>query len=126
MIKWIVVLGVAIIVVVIGSVGRIPFTEQKLATTEETRAKFAEDNTPTYTRLQAISFIEDYLRESCESGEKYLLNVGSFEARWTRAPWADDYHVRDDREWTVSDPLTGAFWRLYENTLNIITVRGDC
>ena len=42
------------------------------------------------------------------------------------APWADDYHVRDDREWTVSDPLTGAFWRLYENTLNIITVRGDC
>lgn len=126
MINWIVVLGIAIIIVVIGSTGRIPFTERKLATTEETRAKFAEDNTPTYTRAQAISFIEDYLRESCEFGEKYLLNVDRFEANWIRAPWADDYYVRGDREWTVSDPMTGAFWRVYEDTLDIITVRGDC
>lgn len=124
--KWIIVLGIAIIIVVIGSVGRIPFTEREQATTEETRAKSADYNTPTYTRLQAISFIEAHLRTSCEFGEKYLGNIGSLEAKWICAPWADDHHVRGDREWTVSDPLTGSFWRLYENTLEIVTVRGDC
>ncbi|MCH8310544.1 MAG: hypothetical protein IIB17_08625 [Chloroflexi bacterium] len=126
MTKWIVVFGIATIIVVIGSVGRIPFTERKLSTTEETRAQFAEDNTPTYSRVQAISFIKDYLRTNCEFGEKYLANADRFEAKWIRLPWADDYYVRGDREWTVSDPMTNAFWRLYEDDLNIITVRGDC
>ncbi|HBJ30274.1 MAG TPA: hypothetical protein DDY93_02775 [Dehalococcoidia bacterium] len=126
MIKWLVVFGIAFIIVLVGSVGRVPFSERKLATSEETRAKFAEENTPTYTRQQVVSFIEDYLRTSCESGEKYLRNIDSFEAKWTRSPRNDDHHKRDVREWTVSDPITSSFWRLYENTMEIVTVRADC
>ena len=43
-----------------------------------------------------------------------------------RQPRSDDHYERGDREWTVSDPLTSAFWRLYEDNLEIVDVIGDC
>ena len=126
MTKWIVVLGGAVVLVLIASVGRIPFTERKLATSEETRAAAAADNTPKYTRSQAISLVAEHIRENCRSADKYLPHLTQMEASWLRVTWTDDYYERGDREWTVADPLTGAFWRLYEDTDAIITVFGDC
>ena len=124
--KWVYVLGVAVIIVLIGSVGRIPFSERKLATSEETRAAAAADQTPKYTRVQAISLVEKHIHENCNSADKYLPHVSQMEAIWVRETWTNDHHERGDREWTVSDPLTGAFWRMYEDTGAIITVFGDC
>jgi len=124
--KWLVVIGFAVLLVLIGSTGRIPFTQLKLATSEETRARVEAENTPTYTRQQAISFVEQHIRDNCVSADKYLPNVARMEAKWIRRPWADDHHKREDHEWTVTDPLTGAFWRFYEDTGVIIAVRGDC
>jgi hypothetical protein len=126
LVNWIIVLGVAVIIVVIGSVGKIPFTDKQLATTEETRVQFEIDNTPTYTRQQAISIVEDFLKTDCESGAKYLLNVDVFEASWIREPWTNDHNQRAGREWSVNDPMTGGFWRMYEDTLEIVTIRGNC
>ena len=126
MTKWIIVLGIAVVLVLIASVGRIPFTERKLATSEETRAAAAAENTPKYTRSQAISLVAEHIRENCTSADKYLPNVTRMEASWLRVTWTDDYYERGDREWTVADPFTGAFWRLYEDTGEIITVFGDC
>ncbi len=126
MIKWIVVLGVAVGLVLIASVGRVPFTERKLATSDETRAAAAADNTPKYTRSQAISLVADDIRENCRDADKYLPHVPRMEASWLRITWTDDYYERGDREWTVTDPLTGAFWRLYEDTGAIISVFADC
>jgi hypothetical protein len=126
LVNWIIVFGIAVIIVAIGSVGRIPFTEKQLSTTEETRDQFAIDNTPTYTRQQAISIIEDFLKTDCLSGAKYLTNVDVFEASWIREPWTDDHNERASREWSVNDPMTGGFWRMYEDTLEIVTIRGNC
>ena len=126
MTKWIVVFGIAIIVVAIGSVGRIPFTDKQLATTEETRNQFAIDNAPTYTRQQAISIVGEFLKTDCQSGAKYLSNIDVFEASWIREPWTDDHNERSGREWSVTDPMTGGFWRMYEDTLEIMTIRGNC
>ncbi|MDP6713306.1 MAG: hypothetical protein QF368_01595, partial [SAR202 cluster bacterium] len=126
MTKWIVVFGIAVFIVAIGSVGRIPFTERDLATTEETRTEYASDNTPTYPRAQALAMVKDHVRENCSSGDKYLLNESRFEANWTRITRTNDHHIRMNREWTVTDPATGAYWRLYEDTLEIVNVIGDC
>ena len=82
--KWIIVLGIAVALVLIASVGRIPFTERKLATSEETRAAAAVANTPKYTRSQAISMVEEHIRENCRSADKYLArssNGGQLAAR---------------------------------------------
>ena len=60
--KWLIVLGVAVLIVLIGSVGRIPFSERQLATSEETRAAAKADQAPRYTRAQAISMVEKHIR----------------------------------------------------------------
>ena len=124
--NWVVILGIVALIVLIGSVGRIPFSERQLATSEETRAAAKADQAPRYTRAQAISLVEKHIRENCRSADKYLPNVTRMEANWIREPWSDDYYVRGDHEWTVADPLTGAFWRLYEDTDEIVAVIGDC
>ncbi len=124
--KWLIVLGVAVLIVLIGSVGRIPFSERQLATSEETRAAAKADQAPRYTRAQAISMVEKHIREKCSSADKYLPHVRQMEATFIRETWTNDFYERGDREWTISDPLTGALWRMYEDTNAIITVFGDC
>ena len=124
MLKYIIVFGVAIVILVIASVGRIPGTERQLATSEETRAAATLANTPTYTRQQAISMVSSHIRESCETPDKYLSHVDKFTATWLRQPRTNDFYERGMREWTVNDPLTGAFWRLYEDTGEIRSIVG--
>lgn len=124
MLKYIIVFSVAIAILVIASVGRIPGTERQLATSEETRAAATLANTPMYTRQQAISLVGEHIRASCETPDEYLSHADKFTATWLRQPRTDDYYIRGMREWTVTDPLTGAFWRLYEDTGEIRSVVG--
>ncbi len=124
MLKYVIVFGVAIAILVMASVGRIPGTERQLATSKETRAAATLANTPQYTRQQAIAMVGDYIRESCASPDRYLPHIDQFTATWLREPRTNDYYERGMREWTVTDPLTGAFWRLYEDTDEIRGVIG--
>ena len=124
--NWVIILGIAALIVLIGSVGRIPFSERQLATSEETRAAAKADQAPRYTRAQAISLVEKHIRENCSSAEKYLPHISQMEATFIREPWTNDFYERGDREWTVSDPFTRGLWRMYEDTDEIITVFGDC
>ncbi len=124
--KWIIVIGIGIAIVVIASTGRIPGTERQLALSEDTRTAAAIAHTPTYTRIEAIGFVERHIRENCAAADKYLPNIAGFEATWMRNPRTDDHHERRDREWTVTDPATSAMWRLYEDDLEVIDVLGDC
>ncbi|MXY21000.1 MAG: hypothetical protein F4Y49_06655 [Dehalococcoidia bacterium] len=124
MLKYVIVFGAAIAILVIASVGRIPGTERQLATSEETRAAATLANTPTYTRHQAISMVADYIRESCATPDEYLSHLDRFTATWLRQPRTNDFYERDMREWTVSDPLTGAFWRLYEDSGEVRSIIG--
>jgi hypothetical protein len=97
LVKWIIVLVVGIAVILIGSAGRIPFTDISLALSEE-----------------------------CANGSEYLLNKHRFDATWMRMPRTDDHHVRGMNEWTINDQSSGAMWRFYEDTGEIITVLGHC
>ena len=124
MLKYVIVFGAAIAILVIASVGRIPGTERQLATSEETRAAATLANTPTYTRHQAISMVADHIRESCATPDEYLSHLDRFTATWLRQPRTNDFYERDMREWTVSDPLTGAFWRLYEDSGEVRSIIG--
>ena len=124
MLKYIVVFGIAIAVLIVASVGRIPGTERQLATSDETRAAAQLANTPTYTRQQAISMVGDHIRENCEDADKYLASYDKFSATWLRQPRTNDHYEREMREWTITDPVTGAFWRLYEDTGQIRSIIG--
>ena len=124
MLKYIIVFSVAIAILVIASVGRIPGTERQLATSEETRAAATLANTPKYTRQQAMALVGDHIEESCDTPDEYLSHAERFTATWLRQPRTDDYYRRGPKEWTISDPLTGAFWRLYEDTGEVRSVIG--
>ena len=124
MLKYIIVFGIAIAILLIASVGRIPFTERQLATSEETRTAAAIANTPMHERQEAIAMVADFIRDSCGDPDRYLDNVDRFDANWLLHPRTDDYYERGQREWTVTDPYTGAFWRLYEDTGEIRSVVG--
>lgn len=124
MLKYAIVFGVAIAILVIASVGRIPGTERQLATSEETRATATLANTPKYTRQQAISMVAEHISESCATPDEYLSHIDKFTATWLREPRTDDFYEREMREWTVNDPLTGAFWRLYEDSGEIRSIIG--
>ena len=41
-------------------------------------------------------------------------------------PRTDDHHVRGVNEWTINDQSSGAMWRFYEDTGEIVTVLGNC
>lgn len=124
--KWLILIGVGIAIVIIASTGRIPGTGRQLAVSDETRTQAAIDHTPKYTRQEAIDIVADHVRETCAAADRYLTNLAKFEARWMRQPRTDDHHERGYREWTVTDPLTGAYWRMYEDNLEIVDVIGDC
>ena len=126
MIKWVLVLVIGVAVILIGSAGRIPFTEKSLALSETTQQKAAEDHTPALSRSQALSRVKTWISENCASGPKYLLNKSQFDATWMRMPRTDDHHVRGYNEWTINDQVSGAMWRFYEDTGDIVTAQGDC
>jgi|TARA_B100001013_G_C24345653_1_gene338289 hypothetical protein len=126
LVKWVIVLVVGVAVILIGSAGRIPFTDISLALSEETRLKAAEEHTPTLSRSEALSRVKTYLSEECANGPGYLLNKHRFDATWMRMPRTDDHHVRGMNEWTINDQSSGAMWRFYEDTGEIVTVLGNC
>lgn len=124
--NWIIVSIVAVAILVIGSRGLVPFTDKQSSLSDERRTATAKEYIPTYTRQQAINFVEEHIRETCAAADVYLPNRPRFEATWMREPRTDDHHERGMREWTVTDPMTGAYWRLYEDDLSIVDVIGDC
>ena len=110
-------------ILVIASVGRIPGTGKQSAISDERRTATAIEHTPRYKRLEAISIVKEHIRESCPNPEIYL-DDGQFKAKWLFQPRSDDYYERGTREWTVTEELSGAFWRLYEDTDEIRSVIG--
>ena len=126
MLKYIVVIGVAVFLVVIGSAGKIPWVERSIAVSQETRESSAADTAPEYTRLEVIALVEAYLRADCEFQDRYLPNLSRFEATFIYHPFTSDHYQREDREWTVVDPMRGGIWRLPETTGAIRMIRGSC
>ena len=124
--KWAIVIGIGIALVVIASTGRIPGTGRQLAVSDETRTAAALAHTPKYERQEVIARVSDYIRENCPVADKYLVNVDKFEATWMRQPRVNDHNFRGLREWTVREPISGAFWRLYEDNDEIVEILSDC
>ena len=126
MLKWFIVGAIAVAIILVGSYGRIPFTEISLATSAETQATAVAENTPRKPRSEALFQVRKFLEEECANGDMYLKNAHRFEAVWMRRPWTNDHHYREGHEWTVTDQLSGAFWRYYEDTGEIVSVKADC
>ncbi|MCI0790824.1 MAG: hypothetical protein J4O02_03560 [Chloroflexi bacterium] len=126
MMKYIVVIGVAVALVAIGSSGKIPWVDRSIAVSQETRQFSAAATAPEYTRLEAISLVEEYLRTDCQLRDRYLPNLSRFEATFIYHPFTSDHYEREDREWTVVDPISGGIWRLSETTGVIRMIRGSC
>ena len=124
--RWLIVIGIGVAIVVIASTGRIPGTGKQSALSDDTRTAAAIAHTPKYERQQAIAMVADHIRENCAAADKYLPNLGGLEARWMRQPRTDDHHERGFREWEVTDPITGDYWRLYEDNDEIVDSRNDC
>ena len=124
MLKYIVVFGIAMAIFLVFATDDIPFMERNYATSEETRAAAQAANIPKYTRQQATTFVEEDIRANCAVADEYLPHLNSFEVTWMRQPRTDDRHERGYREWTVTDPLTGAYWRLYEDNNEVAPVIG--
>ena len=124
--KWLILIGVGIAIVIIASTGRIPFTERQLAVSDETRTRTTIERAPKYTRQKAIETVADHIRETCAASDRYLANLEKFAANYMPQPRTVDHHERRHREWTVTDPLTGAYWRMYEDNLEVVDVIGDC
>ena len=121
--KYVLVFGVAVAILVIASVGRIPGTGKQSAISDERRTATAIEHTPKYERLEVISIVKEHIRESCPDPGIYL-NGGQFKAKWLFQPRSDDYYERGMREWTVTEEFSGAFWRLYEDTGEIRSIIG--
>ena len=126
MLKWFIVGAIAVAIILVGSYGRIPFTEISLVTSAETQATAVAENTPRKPRSEALFQVRKFLEEECSNGDMYLKNAHRFEAVWMRMPWTNDHHYREGHEWTVTDQLSGAFWRYYEDTGEIVSVKADC
>ena len=126
MTKYVVVIGVAVILVVIGSTGKIPWVERSISVSQETRESSATATAPEYTRLEAIALVEEYLRTDCEFRDRYLPNLSRFEATFIYHPFTSDHYQREDKEWTIVDPISGGIWRLPEATGAIRMIRGSC
>ena len=126
MFHWGVVLIFATAVIFIGASANIPFFERtNYATTPETREAFRVSNTPDMSRTEAISAVKTFISDSCNPGDTYLSELPPFEATWKRQPGGNDFHQRLVHEWTVKDPLTNNFWRLYEDSGFIVSKFGS-
>lgn len=123
---WVLFIGAAIFLVLVGSGVRVPGLERQIAVSKETRDAAATANAPTLSRAEAIGRVREYLRTECSNGAEYLEGNPQFTAVFLSNPRTDDHHVRGQREWQVIHTPTDDFWRLYENTGEIITVKGEC
>ena len=126
MLNWGLMLVLAPAVILIGASANIPFFERtNYATTSETREAFRVSNTPDLSRSEAISSVKKFISDSCTNGDAYLSEFPPFEATWKRQPGGNDFHQRLIHEWTVKDPLTNNFWRLYEDSGFIVSKFGS-
>ena len=123
---WILFIGGAIFLILVGSGVRVPGLERKIAVSDETRDALATANAPTLSRAQAIERVRDFLRSECSNGTAYLEGDPQFTAVFMNSPVTDDHHVRGKKEWTVIHTPTDDFWRFYEGTGEIVTVLGEC
>ncbi len=123
---WVLFIGGAVLLVLVGSGVRVPGIERQIAVSKETRDAAATANAPTLSRADAIERIREYLRADCSNGPAYLEGNPQFTAVFMSSPVTDDHHERGKMEWTVIHTPTNDFWRLYEGTGEIVTVIGDC
>lgn len=123
---WALFIGGSIFLVLVGSGVRVPGLERQIAVSKETRDAAATANAPTLSRAEAIELVREYLRTECSNGAAYLDGNPQFTAVFLSNPRTDDHHVRGDREWQVTHAPTDDFWRLYEGTGEILTVKGEC
>ena len=123
---WVLFIGGAIFLVLVGSGVRVPGIERQIAVSKETRDAAATANAPTLSRAEAIERVREFLRTGCSNGPAYLEGDPQFTAVFMNSPVTDDHHVRGKKEWTVIHAPTDNFWRLYEGTGEIVTVIGEC
>lgn len=123
---WVLFIGGAIFLVLVGSGVRVPGLERQIAVSKETRDAAATANAPTLSRAEAIERIREFLRAECSNGAEYLEGDPQFTAVFMSSPVTDDHHVRGKMEWTVIHTPTDDFWRLYEGDGEIVTVIGEC
>ncbi|MCY3637654.1 MAG: hypothetical protein OXI16_07075 [Chloroflexota bacterium] len=123
---WAAFIGFGVLLVLVASGVQVPGIERQIAVSQETRDAAATANAPTIPRAEAIERVREYLRNECANGAAYLEGDPGFTAVFLSNPRTDDHHERGDREWQVTHTPTDDFWRLYEGTGEIITVKGDC
>ena len=123
---WVLFIGGAIFLVLVGSGVRVPGLERQIAVSKETRDAAATANAPTLSRAAAIERVREFLRTECGNGAAYLEGNPQFTAVFMSSPVTDDHHKRGKMEWTVIHTPTDDYWRLYEGTGEIITVLGEC
>ena len=123
---WVAFIGGAGLLVLFASGVPIPGVERQIAVSQETRDAAATANAPTLSRAEAIERVREFLRTECSNGAAYLYGNPQFTAVFLSNPRTDDHHERGDREWQVTHTPTDDFWRLYESTGEILTVKGEC
>lgn len=123
---WVFFIGGAILLVLVASGVRVPGLERQIAVSQETRDAAATANAPTLSRAEAIERVREFLRTECDNGAAYLEGNPQFTAVFLSNPITDDHHERGEKEWQVTHTPTDDFWRLYEGTGEIITVKGEC
>ncbi len=123
---WLLVIGVSVLLVLVGSGVRVPGLERQIAVSKETRDAAATARAPTMTRGEAIEAVRQFILSDCSDAQRYLASSPPFEATFMSAPVTNDHHERGNMEWTVDDPLTNNKWRLYEMTGEVIHVLGEC
>ena len=127
--KWVIVIGIGVALVLIATMGRIPGTGIQSPLSDDTRTAAALRHTPKYDHKQAISLVVDDIQQNCpEWADSYLQDMDefTFAATWIHHPRSDDYYERRKDEWTVTHEETRHFWRLYEDNDEIIGVVGRC
>lgn len=120
--KWIFVIIFTVSVLLIGAAGKIPFFDRtNYPTSEERRTKFQVENTPAFGRAEAIALVTEFILLNCDNGTSYIESNPRFDAIWMRNPFLNDHNIRSPHEWTITDPVSGTFWRFYEDTYEIVT-----
>ena len=123
---WLLFIGGGVFIVLVASGVQVPGLERQHAVSQETRNAWSTARAPTLSRAEAIERVREYLRTECSNGTAYLEGNPQFTAVFNWNPRTDDHHVRGEMEWSVTHTLTDDFWRFYEGTGEIITVKGEC
>ena len=126
--RWVIVIGIGVGILLIFATGRIPGTNIQSSLSDDTRTAAALRHTPKYDHKRAIAMVVEHIREDCEFADFYLesMDDATFAATWMHHPRSDDYYERRLDEWTVTHEETRHFWRLYEDNDEILGVVGKC